>query len=186
MDYLTNNWNGAVSLWLKLDPDEDLEPGYCDPIQITPRDWNDGAFFVDFSKDERPRHFRLDAFADRAVWDPLKRNWDAVPATERPMVTVTKPPFRRDRWTHVLFSFSNFNTGRNDGLAKLYLDGQWQGALAGHTQTFTWEPPKTLVMLGLSYIGLYDELAIFNRALTDQEVQAVYRLTGGVRSLLSK
>jgi hypothetical protein len=46
MHYLSKNWSGAVSFWLRLSPDEDLEPGYCDPIQITPRDWNDAAFFV--------------------------------------------------------------------------------------------------------------------------------------------
>ena len=32
--YDTLNWNGAISFWLKLDPNTDLRPGYCDPIQI--------------------------------------------------------------------------------------------------------------------------------------------------------
>jgi hypothetical protein len=38
-------------------------------------------------------------------------------------------------------------------------------------------------MLGLSYIGLWDELAIFNRALTAQEVGQLHRLKNGVRDL---
>ena len=59
--YAKSNWSGAVSFWLRLDPDTDLEAGYCDPLQNTPREWNDAAFWVDFSKDERPRHFRLGA-----------------------------------------------------------------------------------------------------------------------------
>ncbi|MBI3414177.1 MAG: LamG domain-containing protein [Verrucomicrobia bacterium] len=181
--YRTNNWTGTVSFWIKLNPEEDLEPGYCDPLQITPRDWNDAAFFVDFSKDERPRHFRLGAFADRAVWDPNKRDYDRVPLPERPMVTVTKPPFSRERWTHVAFTFANFNTGRKDGVARLYLDGQLQGTLAGREQTFTWEPAKAIMMLGVSYVGLFDDLAVFNRALTEAEIGALQRLPAGVHSL---
>lgn len=184
--YRTNNWAGAVSFWIKLNPDEDLEPGYCDPLQVTSRDWNDAAFFVDFSKDERPRHFRLGAFADRSVWDPNKRDYDRVPLAERPMVTVTRPPFSRERWTHVVFTFANFNTGRSDGVAKLYLDGQLQGTLAGRQQTFTWEPAKAIMMLGLYYTGLYDDLAVFNRALAEAEIDALAQLPDGVHSLKRK
>ena len=34
---------------------------------------------------------------------------------------------RRGKWTHVLFTFERFNTGRADGVARLYLDGQPHG-----------------------------------------------------------
>ncbi len=178
--YTKSNWNGAVAFWLRLDPDADLEPGYCDPLQITPRDWNDGAFWVDFSKDERPRHFRLGAFADRAVWDPNKRDYDKMPEAERPTVTVTKPPFTRQRWTHVVFTFANFNTGKPDGMATLYLDGKPQGTVSAREQTFSWEPAKAIAMLGIGYTGLIDDLAFFNRALTAIEVEQLFALPGGV------
>jgi hypothetical protein len=32
-------------------------------------------------------------------------------------------------------------------------------------------------------VGLYDEIAIFNRPLTQEEIQALYTLEGGVASL---
>ena len=181
--YAKSNWNGTVSFWLRLDPDTDLEPGYCDPLQITPRDWNDGAFWVDFSKDERPRHFRLGAFPDRAVWDPNLREYDKVPEAERPMVTLTKPPFTRQHWTHVVFTFANFNTGKKDGVATLYLDGKPQGTASAREQTFSWEPAKTIAMLGIGYTGLFDDLAFFNRALTAAEVEQLFALPGGVTEL---
>ena len=44
---------------LKLDPETDLEPGFCDPLQITDKAYNDSAVWVDFPKDDIPRHFRL-------------------------------------------------------------------------------------------------------------------------------
>lgn len=172
--YSRSNWNGTVSFWLRLDPDEDLEPGFCDPLQITPRQWNDGALWVDFSKDERPRHFRLGVFADRAVWDPTGRDLDKTPEAERPLVTLTRPPFSRDRWTHVVFTFENFNTGKKDGVAALYLDGRPVGSVSPREQTFTWDPELAITMLGIGYTGLFDELAFFNRALTPAEVKQLF------------
>jgi len=181
--YRTGDWSGTVSLWLKVDPSRELAPGFCDPIQITPRAWNDAAFFVEFEKRTNSIPFRLGAYADYNIWNPENREWGKIPFEEKPLVHVEKPPFSGDRWTHVVFTFENFNTGRKDGVAKLFLDAQLQGALSVRPQTFSWEPPKTLVLLGLSYVGLYDEVALFNRALSEPEIQTLHRLKDGVRSL---
>lgn len=181
--YEQKDWSGTVSLWLRLTPDEDLAPGYTDPIQITDKAWNNSAFFVEFTQDEKPRHFRLGAYPDYKVWNPTDQKWEEMPFSAKPLAAVTVPPFRRDRWTHVTFTFANFNTGRKDGVARLYLDGQLTAAIHEREQTFTWDPAKATVMLGLSYIGLFDELSIFKRALTPDEVRQLHRLPGGVRSL---
>jgi hypothetical protein len=93
------------------------------------------------------------------------------------------PPFSGARWTHVVFTFENFNTGRKDGGMKLCLNGELRGTLSPREQTFTWDPSQTLAMLGLNYIGLFDELAFFSRALTDAEVNWLFQLEDGVRSL---
>jgi hypothetical protein len=174
--YRSKQWSGTVSLWLKVDPQKELAPGYCDPIQITPRQWNDAAFFVDFNKDGNPRDFRLGAFADLKVWNSKNENVNDIPENRRPLVPVRNPPFKGDQWTHVLFTWENFNTGRNDGLATLYLNGKRHGPLAGWNQTFTWsEKEQCRILIGLNYIGLLDELACFNRALNPEEVQFVYK-----------
>jgi hypothetical protein len=65
----------------------------------------------------------------------------------------------------------------------LYLDGKPAASLQGRALTFTWEPSKAVIVLALSYIGLFDDLAVFNRALTDEEVAYLYGLQGGVGSL---
>ena len=49
------DWSGSVSFWIKVDPINKLDPGYVDPIQITPNTWNDASFFVDFDKEGSPR-----------------------------------------------------------------------------------------------------------------------------------
>lgn len=184
MDYRPSNWSGTVSLWLKLSPDEDLEPGYVDPLQITTREWNDGTFFVDFSKDEKPRHFRLGMFSDYKAWNPTDRKWESFSDSERPMVTVTHPPFRRDRWTHVAFTFENLNTGKDNAIGRFYLDGKLQGELTGRSGRFTWDTDKALMMLGIYYTGLVDEFAVFNQALTAKDIEKVRTLKKGIGELL--
>jgi hypothetical protein len=183
MPHGTSDWSGTVSFWLSTDPQGELEPGFCDPVQITPRAWNDAAFFVEFERRPESIPFRLGVYADLSVWNPLKRPFAEIPGHERPLVTVEKPPFARGKWTHVLFTFERFNTGRADGVARLYLDGQPQGVLSPRQQTFTWDVQNTAIALGLSYIGLLDELAVFNRALNEQEVRSVFALEKGIGSL---
>jgi hypothetical protein len=174
MPYATNGWSGAVSFWLRLTPDEDLEPGYTDPIQITSKGWDNAAFFVEFTRDEKPREFRLGVYSDHNVWNPQKRDWNTIPMAEKPLVRVIRPPFSRQTWTHVVFTFEKFNTNEPTGVAKLYLNGELQGALTPRMQTFTWDLDKSLIMPGLSYIGDFDEFAIFNRTLLPDEVASIY------------
>lgn len=183
MPYRSSDWEGTVAFWLRVDPLTELETGFCDPVQITPRAWNDAAFFVEFEKREGPVPFRLGVYADLDVWNPAKRKIDDIPRHERPLVAVENAPFSKDRWTHVVFTFERFNTGRPDGVARLYLDGELRGTLSPRTQTFTWDPEKTAIALGLNYIGLLDELAIFNRALDDRDVRALHALKAGLSSL---
>jgi concanavalin A-like lectin/glucanase superfamily protein len=182
MRYEKTNWSGTVSFWLNTDPEGALAPGFCDPVQITPRAWNDAAFFVEFEKRPGSIPFRLGVYADLLVWNPDKRPFADIPAAERPLVSIDKPPFARGTWTHVVFTFERFNTGGADGVARLYLDGALSGTLSPRRQTFTWDPDEAVVALGLSYIGLLDELSIFNRALSDDEIRALHALPNGVAS----
>ena len=184
MPYQSSNWSGTVSFWLNVDPEGKLEPGFCDPIQITDSAWNDAAFFVEFEKRPESIPFRLGVYADFAVWNPDNRKFAEIPAGEKPLLTVEKPPFRAGRWTHVVFTFERFNTGKPDGVARLYLDGRPQGELMSRQQTFTWDAENAVVALGLGYIGLFDELTIFNRVLRQDEIQSVHIMERGISSLI--
>lgn len=176
VDYRQQDWSGTVSFWLSLDPKTDLGDWYCDPIQITEKTWNDAALWVDFSKDEKPKHFRLGALADLKVWNPTNRDFEKMTAAERPVVVVTETPFSRETWTHVAITFEKFNSGKPNGQAKLYLNGKLQGAISGRNQTYSWDPEKAAIQIGMSYVGLFDDLALFNRALNETEIQVIHSL----------
>ena len=180
--YDSQGWGMTVSFWLRVDPENGLKPGYVDPLQITDKKWNDASLFVDFTKDDQPRHFRLGVFSDFAHWNPTNTKWEEFPVAKRPMVVVTKTPFAGDRWTHVAFSLSNVNSGKANGVARFYLDAKPQGALNGDHR-LTWTVDDLAIMLGIQYIGDMDDLAIFNRALQPQEVLTLMELEGGVVTL---
>lgn len=182
--YQKKNWSGSASIWLKCDPVDGLAKGYCDPIQFTPRAWNDASFFLDFNKEGKPRDFRLGAFADKKVWNPKGGD---VPESKRPLLTAKDPKFNNERWTHILFTWEGFNTGKKDGVAKLYLDGELNGTLTNWNQQFTWTDKEiSRLLLGLHYVGLLDEFSCFNRALTAAEVKEVFELPKGITGLLPK
>lgn len=177
--YSKENWSGSISFWLKLDPNKDLPPGYCDPLFITPRTFNDGALWVDFS-DKSPRQFRHGAIPDRKIWDPNLQDFDKIPEAERPLVTVTQPPFSGETWTHLVIAFTDFNTGKPNGVSTLYINGVAVGKVPSREQTYTWDAAESTAVMGISYIGLFDELSFFNRELTAAEVKELYELPGGV------
>ena len=183
LGYSTSAWSGAVSFWMRLDPDKDLEPGYCDPLQFVAQGWDEGNMFVEFSKDHTPRHFRYAILPVKKSWNPTNRGWEEIPDAERPMVPVVKPPFTRERWTHVVFCFGNINSGKKDGFGRLYLDGVAQGEFKDWLIPFNWEVEKSALTLGLSYLGRLDDLAVFNRPLTAEEVRTVFESKDGIRSL---
>ncbi|MEM7235255.1 MAG: LamG-like jellyroll fold domain-containing protein, partial [Planctomycetota bacterium] len=179
--YREKNWNGSVSLWLRLDPAVDLKPGYSDPIQITDKAWNNSSFFLDFTKDN-PRDFRLGVFSDLKFWNPDGRKFDDVPEAERPMAVVRPAPFSRKRWTHLVFTFEKFND-EEPARARLFVDGKPASDVPKSAFRFTWIPRDVRIFLGLNFVGQVDDLATFDRALTEKEIGWLYRLEGGVGRL---
>jgi hypothetical protein len=178
MPYASKDWSGTMSFWMRLDADKDLEPGYCDPIQITEKAWNDASLFVDFDKDV-PRDFRLGVFSDLKYWNPQNIDWEKWPIEKRPMVTVKKPGFTRQAWKHVAFTFDGINGGdKKPAVATLYLDGKSVGAYQQPMQ-FSWDISKTAIMIGIEYIGDLDELMIFDRVLSSAEIEGLRKSIAG-------
>jgi hypothetical protein len=163
-------WNGTVSFWLSLNPDQDLT-GFSDPIQITDKDYNDAAMWVDFTGNDKPRHFRLGVFGNLLAWNPNSVRGQTNPEFLRHIVAVTTPPFARGTWTHVAFTFSGLNS-QPPGSAKLYVNGKMQGSTEPITEPFTWDITKAKIRVGVNYVGLLDELSIFSRALRSRRCMA--------------
>lgn len=158
-----NLTTGTFSVKLKLDPDQDLSPGFCDPIQLTDKAYNDSAIWVDFTKDDKPRNFRLGVFGELKVWNPTNLEPDKNPKFNERLVIVKNPPFTRAQWTHIVITYTK-------GSASLYLNGKLQGNSSPITEPFTWDLAQATIRLGVNYTGLMDDIAIYNRVLTPKEI----------------
>jgi len=182
IDYRPADWSGSVSIWLRLTPDEDLEPGYCDAVQIVGGDTKKGFIFLEWSKDEQPREFRYAIRPRVELWNPQNKDWAKMTDAERPAVNLKRTPFARTKWTHVVFTFDRLNSGKA-GVGKLYFDGKLQGTIKDWDLTFGWEPEKVQLVLAAAYVGYMDDLAVFSRALSEAEVRQVYGLKNGIKDL---
>ncbi|MFN0196948.1 MAG: LamG-like jellyroll fold domain-containing protein [Planctomycetaceae bacterium] len=176
--YDSSGWGGAASFWLNTDPNTLLKTPFCDPIQITEKGANNGGLWVDFP-DVKPRSFRLGAF--RGVKEGGKGISEDDPAA--PLVHVKNVGFKSGDWHHVLMNWDRFDTGKDDAVAALYIDGKRMGELKNRDIAMLWNLDHTGIYVGVNYIGLLDELALFNRVLTDEEIARLAKDPGLLTSL---
>jgi hypothetical protein len=179
--YSAELFRGTASFWMRLDP---LEIGgqYADPFQMTDKIYSDDCIWIDFTKNDLPSDFRLGVFGDRKSWDPENLQAQSKQFYWR-LAKVTEPPFAKDRWTHVVVTWEGLNNSQN-GRARLYFDSEYQEASGIIHERFNWEVSQATIRLGTGpFVGLIDDLALFNRPLTPEEIRTLYALEGGVAAL---
>ena len=179
--YAPEAFRGTVSFWMSLDP-SDIPGQYCDPLQVTDKKYSDACIWVDFTKNDTPSDFRLGVFGDASEWDPDKVEGGGERFFWR-LAKVVEPPFAKGRWTHVVVTWDGINNTQH-GRARLYFDGVYQGATGGIAERFTWDVGNAYIRIGTGrYVGLFDDLAFFDRALTPDEIRLLNGLSGGVADL---
>ena len=58
----------------------------------------------------------------------------------------------------MVLSWNNFDTGKDDARAALYVDGNFIGQLTGRQIAMNWNLDKAGIYVAVSYLGLLDEL----------------------------
>ncbi len=180
LQFDSRGWGGTVSLWINTDPDLSLKTPFCDPVQITEKGANDGGVWIDFP-DVKPRDMRLGAFPavtpDRAFkeTDP-----------DAPLVWMKEVGFKAGQWHHLAITWNNFDTGRKDGHAILYVDGKQIGELKDREIAMRWNISKTGIYVAVNYIGLLDEFSLFNRLLSAAEIGRLHAEPGLLSVLKTK
>jgi lysophospholipase L1-like esterase len=166
-------WGGAVSLWCNTDPSTMLKTRFCDPIQITHKGAGNGGLWFDFN-DAKPRDLRHGAFP--AVPEGSKAIAESDP--KAPLVRVPGIGWKSGEWHHVVMSWSNFDTGKANAVSALYIDGKRIGEMKDREIAMDWDMDKAGIYVAVNYIGLLDELAIFNRPLTADEIKTLHAKPG--------
>jgi hypothetical protein len=168
---------GTLSFWLRVDPQKELAPGFTDPVQITDKAYNDSAIWVDFTKDEVPRHFRLGVFGNLKAWNPGDIPPDKNPDFNRRLVVVKQPPFSSSQWTHVAITWTGLGT--DAGSASLFLNGKLISSATGIRESFEWDTSRVAIRLGVNFIGLMDEVSAFDKPLTASDIASLHRAGSG-------
>lgn len=167
INHTPQNWSGTISFWLRVSPETELAPGFTDPIQITDTRYDDASIWVDFTR-ESPRTFRLGVLGDRISWHKDTVRTSARAEYQRRLIPVSEPPFNSSEWTHVVIVYKALGT--SSATYELILNGVSQGIREGIDDPFNWELEKSNIYLGLGFVGRLDELAIFNRPLSSEEI----------------
>ena len=179
LDFKKGGWGGAVSFWINTDPNERLKTTFCDPVQITQKGANNGGIWIDFTSAKPRRDLRMGIFS--AV--PAGQKGIAEDDPQAPLVRVPGIAYRTGEWHHFVISWKNFDTGKADAHAELFIDGKPQGAVKDRAIAMDWDLDKAGIYVAVNYIGLLDELATFNRSLTPDEVSLLHRQPGVLAAL---
>jgi hypothetical protein len=171
-------WGGAVSFWLNTDPNKLLKTKFCDPVQITERGAGNGGIWLDFN-DASPRDARMGVFPAVAPGGQPIQESDP----RAPLVWVKGVGFKAGEWHHVVINWQNFDTGRPDAQAALYIDGKLVGRVADRPIAMDWDLDKAGIYVAVNYLGLLDELAIFGRMLSESEIAELHRQPGALAAL---
>lgn len=174
-------WSGSVSTWIKTDTEKLLKTKFCDPVQITQKGANDGGIWYDFN-DKKPRDMRMGVFPAVARGEKGVSEDDP----KAPMVWVRKVGFKADDWHHVVLTWKNFDTGKADALATLYVDGKKVGDVKERSIAMAWDVEKAGVYVAVNYLGLLDEFAVFDRELSAAQVKRLYEQPGLLATLKKK
>lgn len=179
--YAPDAFSGTASFWMRVNPAE-IGGQYADPFQLTDKIFSDDCIWIDFTKNDDPSDFRLGVFGDRATWDPTNMQAFSKEFYWR-LAKVTEPPFAKDRWTHVVVTWDGLNNTQR-GRARLYFDTEYQEATGIIREQFNWDTARATIRLGTGpFVGLIDDLALFDRALTPAEIGVLYGLEQGVAEL---
>lgn len=154
-------WGGAISVWLY----PHKQTPFCDPVYITQKRWNDGGIWFDFNK-LKQYDLRMGTFPALAKGQAAPQETDPG----LPWAWVKENALKVEAWNHVVLTWTNFDTGRKDGRSAIYVDGKLVGEVTGRDLAMKWDLEKTRIYLVYKYQGLVDELALFNRGLTAEEV----------------
>ena len=178
--YQTGEFEGTVSMWLRGDPDADLNDTFpVDPFHIS-RHPADGSFYLDLTRPNdwrygSPRKLRFGLYGDSPVQDMFVGGQ---------LLVVGDLGWNDGKWHHLVATFGNVNSGREDGSAALYVDGVLRATMDGYAHRLSWEIESMKIGLGQRYAGVIDEFLILDSRLDAKSVGELYHLDGPIGSVL--
>ncbi len=172
------SWGGAFSVWVNTDPSRLLKTPFCDPVLITQKGFNNGSIWAHFN-DAKPRALQA------GTYPSIPDGQEPVPEDDpkAPLTRLKDVRFAAGEWHHLVLTWDRFNTGKKDATHTLWVDGKKIGELKEYAIGMDWDIERTRIYFAVNLVGLLDELAVFSRPLTADEVRLLYQKPGLLQSL---
>ena len=154
------NSDSSISLWLNYTPDDIRKNGNFQNSAILLGDWSSGFYFIDNSTHLLFRGWNGDATAS-TIGEVLYANWDE---------TI---------FNHLVFIYSDVGSGTLD--IELYLNNVSFGEITDVGSAYgdyEWIGGHDVNALGLN--GTLDEIGLWNRSLTVDEISDLYNNGNGI------
>lgn len=180
--FRSDSFEGTIAVWLKGDPDADLNPDFpVDPFHIS-RHAADASFYLDLTKPNdwrygSPRKLRFGFYNDSPEQDMFKNGH---------LIVVGELNWNDGNWHHVVATWKNANSGEPDGEAAVFIDGQLRGTMANYRHQFSWEIDQLRIGLGQRYVGAVDDFLLLDRALTAEQAAELHTCNTPVSELLQR
>jgi hypothetical protein len=173
-----SGWGGAFSVWVNTDPNKMLKTPFCDPVLITQKGFNNGSIWAHFN-DSKPRALQSGTYP--SIPDGQEPVAEEDP--KAPLTRLKNVGFKSGEWHYIVLTWDHFNSGKKDGTHVLWVDGKKIGDLKDHAIGMDWDIERTRVYFAVNLVGLLDELAVFNRPLTVDEVMLLHKKPGVLRPI---
>jgi len=171
-------WGGSFSVWVNTDPNKLLKTPFSDPVLITQKGLNNGSIWAHFN-DAKPRALQA------GTYPSIPDGQEPVPEDDpkAPLTRLKDVGFKEGEWHHIVLTWDRFNTAKKNGIHTLYVDSKKIGELQDFDVAMEWDMERTRVYFAVNFIGLLDELAVFSRPLTVDEVGLLHKNPGVLASL---
>ena len=178
--YRQESFEGTVSLWLRGDPDADLNDEYpVDPFHVS-RHAADGSFYLDLTRPNdwrygSPRRLRFGLYGDSPAQDMFVGGQ---------LLVVGDLGWHDQEWHHLVATFSGVNSGEANGSARVFVDGKHRASMDGYEHRLTWEIEAMRIGLGQRYAGQIDEFLILDTCLSPEAVAELHSQTTPLSAFL--
>lgn len=179
--YSTSGFDGAVAFWANVNSAA-FDVDYPEPFHIGKRDggfaWDDAVIFVDFKKPANELRFGCYPNKTGEVTDEM---------ASAHTISLSGVNWKDGDWHHIVISWSNFNSGKQNAEWALYVDGKEVGRKKNLKMDLTWDMPNQVFRFNhYKFAGVVDELAVFKTSLEPADAAYLFKPRRPLNLLLKK
>ena len=165
------DWSVTIACWIRVDLSQQAANRSSFPLQLTQPVSSGPTVSIQFTTNDDDPSMRLVA---------NKKSPETATAANV-LVRVKRPPVSETKWMHVALTIEHANTDNQiPGAATLFVDGRRMGR-GEMGFPMNCDLSVASLVLGHQFIGDLDDLYVFGRSLSTQEIRWLYEQPSGAR-----